>query len=307
MSAEYEAQILKLRLPAQNALKNEAERCSADPLTLESIGRSLGQQVRIKRRDDPSFFALYTVKIANPDADRSDPGGANIVRTSKPGRDRLGTSAEMEAIVQARVVDAAPQPGEPDGVRFFEEADDDGEQTYFLAIAPHGGMIEEHTDEQAAETARHLITAGFQASWWLCKGYGNEAKGALERWHITSTDLHQACFPLLESLMSRRFCYGIAFHGFQHRNDEADVYIGGGAPQPLKVVIKKALDDLDLPIKVKISTDDDSPKFQGFSPDNLINRLATHGIHIEQSTHARKKFYGEIARAISKLFAWALG
>ena len=55
---EYDAQILKLRLPEQDALKNDAERCSADPVVLNSIGRAVGHQVRIKRKDDPRFFAL---------------------------------------------------------------------------------------------------------------------------------------------------------------------------------------------------------------------------------------------------------
>jgi phage replication-related protein YjqB (UPF0714/DUF867 family) len=199
------------------------------------------------------------------------------------------------------VVDAAPQPGELDGVRFFEVADDDGKQSYFIAIAPHGGMIEKHTDEQAAETVPQLIDAGFPASWWLCKGYGDATKGASDRWHITSTDLNPVCFPLLQPLISRRFCYGVAFHGFDRKEGEADVYIGGAAPRSLKVTIKSALNDLHLPIRVKISTAHDSPKFQGFSAENITNRIAKRGIHLEQSTQARK-YYLEIARAIAQVF-----
>jgi hypothetical protein len=57
MPTEYTAKILKLRLPEQDELKNETERCSADPVMLESIGRSIGQQVRIKR-DGSDFVAL---------------------------------------------------------------------------------------------------------------------------------------------------------------------------------------------------------------------------------------------------------
>jgi phage replication-related protein YjqB (UPF0714/DUF867 family) len=296
--SEYEARLLKLRLPEQNVLKNASERCSADPGKLETVGRSVGEQIRIKRKDDPRFFAVYTVKQANPDGH----GRANLVRAGQGGRKRLGTTAEIEATVQARVVDAAPQPGEPDGTRFFEIADDDGKQSYFVAIAPHGGEIEEHTDEEAAETVRQLTDAGFPASLWLCKGFGDAAKGASDRWHITSTDLNPACFPLLQSLMCRRFCYAVAFHGFDRKEGEADVYIGGAASRSLKVTIKEALNDLDLPIKVKISTRQDSPKFQGFSAENITNRLATRGgIHLEQSAQARK-YYLEIARAVAHAF-----
>ena len=303
MPTEYTAQILKLRLPEQDELKNDSERCSADPAKLESIGRSIGQQVRIKRSDDDSgFVALFTAKQANPDADLSDPEQANVVRTGKTGRERLGTDGEMEAIVQAEVVDAPPESGAPNAVRFFEVADDDGKQAYFVAIAPHGGDIEKPTDKQASDAVEELTNACCQASSWLCKGDGDRVKGAFDRWHITSTDIQPACFPLLQRLMSRTFCYGVAFHGFQRQEDEADVYIGGAASLSLKMAIETALNDLDRPIRVKISTCCDDPKFQGFSPENLINRLTTRGIHLEQSLEARE-FHEEIARAVAKVFA----
>ena len=67
-AATYHARILKLRLPEQDSLKDAAERCSADPVSLASIRRAVGQQVRIKRTDD--FVAAYTVNQPNPD----DPG-----------------------------------------------------------------------------------------------------------------------------------------------------------------------------------------------------------------------------------------
>jgi phage replication-related protein YjqB (UPF0714/DUF867 family) len=294
MQTEYAARILKLRLPEQDALKNAPERCSADPVMLESIGRSLGQQVRIRRRDDPRFVALFTAKQANPDAR----GGANVIRAGLTGRQRLGTAKEMPAIVQAQVVDPGPQP---DGVSFFELADDDGKQAYFIAIAPHGGEIEKHTDEQAELAVRELTTACFPASLWLCKGDGDKDKGASDRWHITADDLQPACFPLLQPLASRTFCYGVAFHGFDRKENEADVYIGGAASPLLKLAIARALIALYLPIKIKISTRYDDPKFQGFSPENIINRLTTRGIQLEQSIEARK-YYLEIARAVAQVF-----
>ena len=92
MPTEYTAHILKLRLPEQEELKNESERCSADPTMLESIGRALGQQVRIIRSDSLNFVAVYTVKQSNPDDDLSNPELTNVVRTGQPGRERLGTA-----------------------------------------------------------------------------------------------------------------------------------------------------------------------------------------------------------------------
>ena len=300
MPTEYTAQILKLRLPEQEELKDESERCSADPAMLQSIGRVIGQQVRITRSDNPNFVAVYTVKQSNPDDDLSDPELAKVVRTGQPGRERLGTAEQMAAIVQAKVVDDAPQPGR---ASFFELIDDDGMQVYFIAIAPHGGKIEPDTDKQPTDVVTELNAASFPASFWLCKGDGDQDKGPFDRWHITSEDIQPACFPLLQPLALRTFCYGVAFHGFDREEDEADVYIGGGASLPLKRAVEKALTDLNLPIEVKISTGNDKPKFQGFSPENIINRLATRGIQLEQSRRARENFGQKIAVAVAKVFA----
>jgi phage replication-related protein YjqB (UPF0714/DUF867 family) len=299
MPTEYSAQILKLRAPEQDDLKNESELCSANPATLKSIGRFLGQQVRVSR-DNTNFVALFTVKQANPAADLSDPKLANVVRVGQTGRKRLGDAGEMAGIVHAKVVDDGPQPG---GVSFFELAEDDGKQGYFIAIAPHGGEIEPFTDDQAKEVFTELKTRCFPASFWLCKGDGDSNQGAFKRFHITADDLQPACFPLLEPLASRTFCYGVAFHGFDQKEDEADVYIGGAGSQRLKRAIEKALNDLNLSMEVKISTCSDPAKFQGFSPENIINRLATGGIQLEQSRDAREKFGQQIAGAVAKVFA----
>jgi hypothetical protein len=126
MPTEYPAQILELRLSEQDDLKNESERCSANPATLRSIGRSIGQQVRIIR-NNTNFVALFAVKQANPAADLSDPNLANVVRTGQTGRELLGTAGEMAGIVQAKVVDDPPKPEEPDRVRFFEAAEKGGQ------------------------------------------------------------------------------------------------------------------------------------------------------------------------------------
>ena len=38
--------------------------------------------------------------------------------------------------------------------------------------------------------------------------------GASDRWHITATDIHEASFPRLNSVISRGFTHAVAFHGF---------------------------------------------------------------------------------------------
>jgi hypothetical protein len=50
-----------------------------------------------------------------------------------------------------------------------------------------------------------------------------------------------------------------------------------------------------------VATEIDDPKFQGRSPENLINRLAVQGIHIEQSAKART-FDLQIATAVAAVY-----
>jgi phage replication-related protein YjqB (UPF0714/DUF867 family) len=306
MQTQYNAQILRLDLPEQDALKYDAERCSADPGTLQSIGRDVGHQVRIIRADRPEFFALYTVATANPPGHLSDPSRANVVRTGLQGRERLGTPNdtpdEMNAVVQATVVDAQPPQH---GARFFEVAEGaDHTQTYLIAIAPHGGDIENATDDEAKCLRSELASNGRPVTTWICKGFGDHFKKASDRWHITSTDLNPACFPALSRIATRQFSYGVAFHGFfkPQNSDLADLYIGGGASHTLKTAIcKELVANLPRQIKIKIATADDDPKFQGRKPENLINRLAGQGIHIEQSSDARK-FSEQIAKAVANVY-----
>src|SRR4030095_4792544 len=102
----------------------------------------------------------------------------------------------------------------------------------------------------------------------------------------------------LQRIATRKFEHGVAFHGFARRPGEADVYIGGGASGPGKAEIRSALAEGRLPLEIRVATEIDDPKFQGRSPENLINRLAVQGIHIEQSAKART-FDLQIATAIA--------
>ena len=71
-------------------------------------------------------------------------------------------------------------------------------------IAPHGGDIERHTDEQAEQVASRLVAKA--GSSWRCKGWKGGA-GALVRWHITSTDVSAPSFPRLDLVISRGFTH----------------------------------------------------------------------------------------------------
>lgn len=276
---------------SQEDLEKRREHCSADPEKLATIGRAVGHQVRISRtRVD---YALYTVSEApqeNPD---------DIVRMGPAGRRRLGMNGEFAGVIDSRV----PHPtfsesrAETEG-EFIERLRDDGRQSRLIAIAPHGGDIELHTDLQAERVRSRLGIAA--ASAWRCKGWDGE-RGAFERWHITSTDINEASFPRLDSVVSRGFTHAVAFHGF----DEAGILIGGTAPLALKLEIRCALERATAGsgIEVRIAGPDDG--FGGDDPCNIVNRLSAggrNGIQIEQCPQARTNHWPAIAKEVAEVY-----
>jgi phage replication-related protein YjqB (UPF0714/DUF867 family) len=283
---------------SQATLDNEREHCSADPEQLATIGRAKGHQVRVRRAENE--YALYTVSETRPET----PG--TIIRMALVGRGRLTPDAsevpeEFAAIVDSQV----PHPTYPDceakdHSEFVERLTDYGTHTGLVAIAPHGGAIEEWTDHQAERVASQLAAKG--VSCWRCKGW-KDGGGALERWHIKSEDICPASFPLLDSIIDRGFAYAVAFHGFR---TQGRILIGGAASGPagdaLKQEIQKAIQSaVGSGIQVDIATAAD--RFNGDDPNNIVNRLANgNGIQIEQSAAARDDHWEKIADAVARVY-----
>ena len=136
------------------------------------------------------------------------------------------------------------------------------------------------------------------ASAWRAKGWRPDG-GAFVRWHITSTDLNPVCFPLLNSLMSRRFAHAVAFHGF---NDEPGVLIGGTAPADVKEGLRQAIQAVlpsGLDVRVALPTE----RYGGDDPNNIVNRLSPcGGIQIEQGPSPREDHGCDIADAVADFF-----
>jgi phage replication-related protein YjqB (UPF0714/DUF867 family) len=299
LMATYDASVKKALKPSQQELIDDKEHCSADPDKLATVGRERGHQVRIKRND--SEYGLYTVsqiRQESPD---------NIVRMGSTGRKRLGTSGEFVGSLDSQV----PHPTFDDADaeinnEFVERLEDNGTHTGLIVIAPHGGDIEPHTDQQAERVAWRL--AAKAVSSWRCKGFKGD--GSFDRWHITSTDIHEASFPRLDSVISRGFTYAVAFHGFDDPEIPFDILIGGAAPYSLKqdieTAIKGAITGSD--ITVHIASPDE--KFGGDNLKNIVNRLTAggaNGIQIEQSRRARARHWGDIADAVANVYKPKLG
>src|SRR5262245_34795828 len=224
----------------------------------------------------------------------------------KGGRERLGTSDEFDGTLNSQVPDPTrtDADAERDG-EFVERLHDDGAHTGLIAIAPHGGDIEPRTDQQAERVRSEL--AGKGVSSWRCKGW--HPKGAFDHWHITSTDIHEASFPLLNSVISRGFSHAVAFHGFDDDNIPHDILVGGLACQALKEKVKGAIEGVvGSDFTVHITKPDE--RFGGDDKRNIVNRLTAggrHGIQIEQKKGPREKYAVTIADAVAKVYDSELG
>jgi hypothetical protein len=138
---------IKKALSSQTDLVNHREHCSVDPQTLAVIGRAVGHQVRINRNS--AQRGLYTISEAGQDSPPS------IVRMGLTGRQRLATSAEFDAVIDSQVPDPTLTEDDAEAAsEFIERLEDNGRQDGLIAIAPHGGDIERHTDQQAS-VSRH--------------------------------------------------------------------------------------------------------------------------------------------------------
>jgi phage replication-related protein YjqB (UPF0714/DUF867 family) len=280
---------IKKAFDTQDDLKTHREHCAVAARTLASLDRVRGQQVRVRHDDG---FALYTVSELLHETT------ASVVRMGLPGRQRLRPDpepdGEFDGVLDTTVADPdlcdedARTAGE-----LVERLDDDGSQTHLIAIAPHGGDIEPHTDEQAERVADRL---GSQlASAWRCKGWRPNG-GAFVRWHITSTDIDPSSFPLLGTVASRRFTRAVAFHGF---DDEAGVLIGGTAPGAVKERVRGAIAGV-LPADLKVRIAEPRERYAGDDPNNIVNRLSPcGGIQIEQGSSPRDDHAIAIADAVA--------
>lgn len=153
-------------------------------------------------------------------------------------------------------------------------------------VAPHGGSIEDETDEQAELVASDPF---IRADSWICRA---PAGGAFRRWHITSDDLSEASFAGLRALLGVPHEFAVSFHGFGAVGD-LDVIVGGLVDEEVKRRIRDELERrltavLQRPARVLRATSSQDPH-PGLLPDNVVNRLATRGgLQIEQAAAVRR-------------------
>lgn len=280
---------------SQVTLMGYPEHCSADPEKLAAIGRGLGHQVRIVH-PTTGLKALYTVsELRQESPDRR-------VRMCLDGRKRLsdagGTFNSGSCDSSCLRSDLTDAEAENQGEFVERLSETSGDHTGLVACAPHGGMIENYTDEQAERVLSQLQAASKPCSAWRCKGW-RSGGGASLAWHITSTDISPASFPCLNQIKDRGFAYAVSFHGY----GEDTIAVGGAATLALKSEVAVAVEAVvggDYEVEVVTSG-----PYAGVDPKNLVNWLAATGggVQIEQPSGARTAYWQQIADAVAAVFA----
>ena len=282
---------------------NRREHCAAQRSQITTIGRNKGQQVRIERYAPDEVtrldLALYTViDVHDEEPDVVFVGYKDPESTHHDLRDRLGLAGTnpFTGKINSQVPDPSLTDAEAkENSEFVERLTDNGRHRGLIVIAPHGGNIEQHTDEQAERVGRQL--AAKCVSVWICKGFKKNG-GAFDRWHITSTDISEDSFPKLKTMIRRRFEYAVAFHGW----NENSICIGGAALPDLKQEIKAKIVSAISGSGIDVATEEEGcpGAFNGTDPKNIVNRLGTNGIQIEQSKKARDDYHEKIADAVAE-------
>jgi phage replication-related protein YjqB (UPF0714/DUF867 family) len=296
----YSAQIK----PIDSGIPNNhvREHCLANLSQIRKIGRNRCQQVRIERPTaNGTARALYTViDVHNEDPD--------VVFVDK-NPDDLGARSELSStalsganqfpgnvLAQVTAVGLTDVKAE-DSSEFIENLADNGHNHRLIVIASHGGNIEKYTDEQAEHMGQKL---SFEyVSQWICKGF-KKGGGAFSSWHITSTDISEESFPKLKTIIRRIFEYSVAFHGWKNES----ICVGGTMRLELIHEIKEAISQV-VPGFIEVRDRGCPEGFNGDSPENIVNRLSTNGLQIEQSEEARKFYDIDIADAVADVI-WPL-
>lgn len=292
----------------RHPLSNESfSSLTLDPDLLSVLSVSVGDQIRIRRSENE--YAVYTVKDAFQEDDDS------TIRISRLARARL----DVENTVWAKLgdnPDACPDllgSSELTGEVFDAVADPvvatdlseseaksqgelierlDGDGSQLAILAPHGGDIEQRTDDQAEALA--LDTAcDFTA--WRAKGY-RSGTGAFLRWHVPSTQISFGSFPKLAAMSDVTYDYGVSFHGTCTKR----IRIGGGADESLKAAVRDAINE-KLPAKVADAVVD-SGRYAATGDDVLVNRVSDNGVWIGQPKEVRSDHWEAVAAGVTQAY-----
>ena len=274
-----------------------SENCTIDPELRSNEGYTIGQQVRIWPKDQSSKYGLVTLHSNYQDGSDNDD-----IRMRLSGRQRFDETDSFDAYLDAPGIYNDKTKSWLQSNNEYGEILTESNTTHtdIVICAPHGGVIENYTDEEADWMYSRLVSYHSKnASSWVACGW-QSAIGAFDAWHITSTDISRTSFAKLDQIGDRGFTYAVSFHGFS----EDSIMVGGGASSALKTAVAIA-----IATAVGTAYDVDvvsSGAYAGVSPDNFVNWLTSGGsggVQIEQPYGARQNYGQAIAEAVADVFA----
>ncbi len=285
---------------------------SADSDLLGEVGRTIGEQIRLRRTDEDTKneYAVYTVReeknegeqlVRSNDAGRArlDIANTSWVQTGDrrlfcprpqqdaPINDEDETAIEVDPMVVHPELDESEAREQNEYIEFGDQAGSNA-----IILAPHGGDVQPETDRQAEHVSSLL---GEGVSLWGTKGY-RKGGGAFIRWYVPSYNMSYTSYPFLAEMAETEYEYAVAFHGTCTQN----VQIGGQAPESFRVEIRDAinsvLEEKDAQQRAVLGTGE-----HRVDGDNtLANRLATRcGVWIGQDETTRAEHGEEVATAVA--------
>jgi phage replication-related protein YjqB (UPF0714/DUF867 family) len=289
--SSQEIDVLKAKTEMLSYLTEE--NCTMDDELRNNLGLSVGQQFLLTVKNSSSKYGLVTIH-----SDYEDGSDNNDIRMRLFGRQRFDQSDSFDAYAAVWT----PHHGKTDS--WLNDNDEMGEfksetsstQTDIVIMAPHGGIIENYTDELAKRFYDGLtVTNSKDASLWYCIGH-QDAIGAFAAWHITSVDISEDSFPYLDDLSGRTYDYAVTVHGYSG----SDVLVGGGASTSFKEDVKDALDGISWGYTVTVVGEGDS--YAGVHEDNIVNRYSSAGVQLEIPYSARRDYWEDIADALTDFY-----
>ncbi len=269
----------------------------------DSSEGSEGRQIRLEYDGER---ALYTL-------DSETAGGDNTAQLSEFARCRLDTGSypdqdpgtqgcpehvsdcglaeqSFDATFTTDVtVDQSPDEAEENG-ELIEQATEGTSD--LLVIAPHGGQIEPHTDDQAAVLSNEFDET---PATWRCMGW-RPGGGAFRRWHVPSDELQVDSFSELPGLVDGSPERAVSFHG----NCPNGVRIGGGADESVRTSVRDSIDDV-LPNDESVQLADG--RFRNADSSVLVNQVTDdgNGVWVGQSLPVREDHWENIAIAVGSV------
>lgn len=274
-----------------------SENCTIDPELRNNEGYVIGQQVRIWPKNESGKYGLVTLYSNYQDGTDNDD-----IRMRLSGRQRFDETDSFDAYLDAAGIKTGQSKSWLQSNNEYGEilTESNTAHSDIVICAPHGGIIENYTDEEAEWMYNRLVNYHSKnASCWVACGWQSSI-GAFDAWHITSTDISRESFSLLDQIGDRDFTYAVSFHGF----GEDSIMVGGGASSSLKQEVATAIQNaVGTAYDVDVVS---SGSYAGVSPDNFVNWLTASGnggVQIEQPYGARQNYGQAIAEAVADVFS----